>query len=72
MKRSYDKAAYAAGQQAVIDPNVDFEAEAMRRARAYLISHSLDGTEEAVHVLWSFLKGAYDARQTYDDQHTIA
>lgn len=45
---------------------MDFDAEAMRLARAYVLQRSPDGTEEAMQVLWSFLQGVYAVRDMGD------
>lgn len=58
-----DDAAYRAGRQVVIASNVDFEAELLALARAYIVSRMLDGSEEALEVLRSFLRGAHVARE---------
>ena len=63
MQPEYDRAAYMAGRQTVIDSHRDFTAEAVRLARAYVLSRSPDGTEEAMQVLWGFFRGVYEARQ---------
>jgi hypothetical protein len=63
MRPQYDRAAYVAGRQTAIDSHVDFTAEAVRLARAYVLSRSPDGTEEAMQVLWGFFRGVYEARQ---------
>lgn len=71
MRRHADEAAYAAGWQTVIDLGKDWQDEAMRRARAYVASRRLEGSE-ALPVIWSFLSGLYDVKEAQAAQEAEA
>lgn len=68
MRQDCDTAAYMAGMQAVLDPTGDIGTDALRLARAYLLERSPTGSEEAMHVLWSFFRGVYAPRDTGDQR----
>ena len=62
MAQRYDELAYTIGKEMVIDPELDFDSEAMRLARSYILLRSPRGTEEATQVIRGFYRGLYEAR----------
>jgi hypothetical protein len=58
----YDELAYVIGKHMIIEPQMDFDSEAMRLARSYVHLRSPQGTEEAMQVIGGFLRGVYATR----------